>query len=321
MLKSMKRLLMIAICSAVVGAMNSRACTKPVFRYALDRWPASPYHLTVLHKGPLAESFDERLESLCPEDAYGFTVAHADIDGDLPEGVIKDNWIADPDPARLPLAILQPPAAYGSQPTVVWEGSIDEAGAAKLRALIYPPPVRHLIRSICEGDTAVWMLIKGPDAKANRRFRNRIEKSLDMLQKELKLPHELDPNDTEYDSDMAPGVPMKLAFSLLDVDLEKPEMALLKGSLAASAPHLESMEGPLAVPVFARGRALAVFTPEELTEEVLAEVCHFLVGPCSCRVKALNPGFDLIMPFPWDRVLWDETLDLDALLKALTPGE
>ena len=34
----------------------------------------------------------------------------------------------------------------------------------------------------------------------------------------------------------------------------------------------------------------------------------------------MNPGFDLMMPFPWDRVLWDEDLDLAKLLNSLDPS-
>jgi len=37
--------------------------------------------------------------------------------------------------------------------------------------------------------------------------------------------------------------------------------------------------------------------------DVLAEVCSFLVGPCSCQVKQMNPGVDLLMPVDWDGLI------------------
>jgi len=321
MLKPMKLFLTLSVAWAVVGQITANACTKPVFRYALERWPASPFQLTVLHDAPLDDAMGDRLESLYPEDAYSLSIATASVTNELPDGVVKDAWQADADPKRLPLGVLQTPLVYGSKPTVLWQGPLDAAGVKTLKGLIYPAPVRKVLASIAAGDTAVWLLVNGPDEKANRRFRNRLKKSLAVLEKELKLPHELDPNDTEYDSDLAPGVPMKLKFSILETDIKQPGMQLLKQTLEASAPEIADTKGPLAVPIFARGRALAIFTPEELTEDVLGEVCYFLVGPCSCRVKSLNPGFDLLMPFPWDRTLWDEELDTEAVLKGLAPAE
>ena len=52
-----------------------------------------------------------------------------------------------------------------------------------------------------------------------------------------------------------------------------------------------------------RGRALAVVPREQITEEAISEVCRFLVGPCSCVVKARNPGFDILLPVDCDRLV------------------
>jgi len=320
-LKQMKLFLALLVAWAAAGQITANACTKPVFRYALERWPASPFHLAVLHDAPLDDAVGNRLESLYPEDSYGLSITAASVTNELPDGGVKDAWQANADPERLPLGVLQTPFEYGTTPTVLWQGSLDAAGVKTLKGLIYPPAVRKVLASIAAGDTAAWLLLNGPDEKANRRFRNRLEKSLTALEKELKLPHELDASDTEYDGDLAPGVPMKLKFSILDADIEQPGMQLLKRTLEAAAPDIMDTAGPLAIPIFARGRALAIFTPEELTEDVLAEVCHFLVGPCSCRVKSLNPGFDLLMPFPWERTLWDEALNAETVLKGLAPAE
>jgi len=39
--------------AAVMGALPVWACDVPVFRFALERWPADPYQATIFHKGPL----------------------------------------------------------------------------------------------------------------------------------------------------------------------------------------------------------------------------------------------------------------------------
>ncbi|MDP6490579.1 MAG: hypothetical protein QGH42_11200 [Kiritimatiellia bacterium] len=316
MRKSTVWLVLVALCSGIC-VTDAVACTKPVFRYALERWRAAPYGLAVLHKGELDRAARDEISSIVPEDAYNWSVAYGNVDGELPAGVIKAAWDANPDAARLPLGFVQIPRGGGTETKPVWTGTLDSAGLARLKALVYSPTVLSVIRSICSGDTAVWLILDSPDKKATRTFTKTLEKKLAALQKELKLPHELDPLDSAYDDDLAPGIPMKLEFSIQNVDLKAPETALLNACLSAWAPKLMSMEEPLAVPVFGRGRALAVFTPDELTDEVLAEVCQFLVGPCSCKVKALNPGFDLVMPFAWERALLDESYDVDAVIKSL----
>jgi hypothetical protein len=272
--------------------------------------------LAVLHEGKLDEGLESRVKALCPEEVYNLNFRHFDVKGELPEGLVRENWEKKPDPKRLPLGVLLMPEGD----KILWEGKLDPAGAEKLKKLIYSPAIVDAISSICRGDTAAWWFVPGNDEKANKKLRKLLKTSLATLEEELKLPHELDPLDSEYDDDLAPGIPMKLKFSIQDVDMDAPEMALLKKCLNEFVPEAMKAPGPKAIPVFARGRALEVFTLEDLNEEVLGEVCFFLSGPCSCRVKELNPGFDLFMPFPWDRVLWDEELDLAEVLESLNPS-
>ncbi len=33
--------------------------------------------------------------------------------------------------------------------------------------------------------------------------------------------------------------------------------------------------------------------------------CQFIVGACSCQVKAQNPGFDLLMQMNWELAVGD----------------
>lgn len=305
----------------VLGALcapDVEACTKPVFRYALERWPASPYRLAVLHQGPVDDETRGPVETLVPKGTYNLFVDYFDVDEELPEGVVRESWLADPNPARLPLALLLPPARVKTEQPVLWQGRIDSVGAAKLRNQLYGPVVRQLLDKLTSGDTAVWILVKGPDQAKNDEARKLLEKTLAELKDELKLPHQLDPEDSEYDDGLAPGIPMRTGFSVIEADLDDPANGLLKSSLEAMDPESLKQAGPKLIPVFARCRGLALLRGEEIDAEVFQEITFFLIGPCSCRVKELNPGFDLLAPFPWDWVLYQET-ELDAVMKQL-PG-
>jgi hypothetical protein len=60
---------------------------------------------------------------------------------------------------------------------------------------------------------------------------------------------------------------------------------------------------PFAGAVFGRGRMLGPFTAEQLDEAGIDEICLYLLGACSCQVKAQNPGWDLLMDTDWDTEL------------------
>jgi hypothetical protein len=49
----------------------------------------------------------------------------------------------------------------------------------------------------------------------------------------------------------------------------------------------------------------------------MAEAGNFLVGECSCEVKAQNPGIDLLVPIDWDSFIHYE-INLDDALPPLT---
>jgi hypothetical protein len=60
--------------------------------------------------------------------------------------------------------------------------------------------------------------------------------------------------------------------------------------------------------VFGRGIVLFALVGDGISEENIEESCMFLTGPCSCQVKALNPGLDMLIKFKWDDVLMDSLI-------------
>jgi hypothetical protein len=56
--------------------------------------------------------------------------------------------------------------------------------------------------------------------------------------------------------------------------------------------------------VFGRGRSLQALRAADVDDDTVAEVCRFLCGACSCQVKELNPGFDLLLAVNWDERLF-----------------
>src|SRR5262245_15707935 len=63
---------------------------------------------------------------------------------------------------------------------------------------------------------------------------------------------------------------------------------------------LHKRQEPIVFPVFGRGIALHALVGKGITEENIATAAGFLVGECSCEVRRLNPGVDLLMTADWE---------------------
>lgn len=63
---------------------------------------------------------------------------------------------------------------------------------------------------------------------------------------------------------------------------------------------LTGVKGPIVFPIFGRGRILSSFHGDELTKGRMEQVAKFLCAACSCLVKELNPGVDMLMGYAWE---------------------
>ncbi|MBV8878389.1 MAG: hypothetical protein JO332_00360, partial [Planctomycetaceae bacterium] len=60
------------------------------------------------------------------------------------------------------------------------------------------------------------------------------------------------------------------------------------------------LNGPVAFPIFGRGRALWALAGAGLNAQFIAEAGTFLTGACSCEAKEFNPGVDLLFAADWE---------------------
>lgn len=277
------------------------ACSVPVFRYALERWPPDTYRYVVFHKGPLTaeqQTWVDQLDQIKMlgygrPSLLGYTV---DVSQEIEE-TFAPLWEEHKDES-LPLLVLLPPVPVaGSQ--ALWTAPFTEAS---VKTLIESPVRTELVKRLTDGETAVWLLLLSGDADADNKARADLQRMLDEMHEVLKLPHEMDPTDTTYDMSMS-DVELRVEFTVLDLDLKDPQEAILASIIRAALLDELDESLPGAIPVFGRGRALVALDKESIVEDVIAEIGYFLVGPCSCQVKQLNPGVDFLIPVDWDGLI------------------
>lgn len=282
------------------------ACNVPVFRFALEKWRPDPYQAVLFYRGELTADQRAAVQPLADleERSQGnvalrmVDVSQLDAAGD--EGKADADLLASLglgslDNAALPALAVQYPAHLKiAKP--VWSGA---PNSEAIGGLVDSPVRQELIRRLAEGQTAVWLFLDSGNKEQDDLAAGLVEGQLKVLEQELELPELTDaPEDA-----IAARAPLQIAFSLLRVRRDDPAEQALVAMLLGSEPDLAARTDPMAFPVYGRGRALWALVGAGITEKNVRDSAGFLVGPCSCEVKELNPGFDLLLSADWDVLL------------------
>lgn len=261
----------------LLALSRAPACTVPVFRYALDRWPAETWTLEAPRTAFTTEPLATALRNL---------------GGNSPLNLSAKPW---PDSTQKDARLSFP--ATGD-PGTAWTGPLTPESLAQL---VDSPARQELARRILSGDSLVWVIVQSADAAANDALTARIQKRLTFVQNAAELPA-IDPDDPS--SRLGPGPELKLQFSQFSVRRdEKKEAAFIAMLAGPQGGAMLQAGAPFAAVVFGRGRVFGAWPVDELTDERLDQTNLFVTRACSCEVKSLHPGWDLLMNVDWDDAL------------------
>jgi hypothetical protein len=180
--------------------------------------------------------------------------------------------------------------------SVAWSGRFTRANVL---LLIDSPARREIARRLQKGDSVVWLMLPGSDPKKNEAAAERLQAQLKKLEKSIPLPVDEGKETVKLLSEL----PLRVAFSILPIARTDPAEKLFVQMLLHTEKGLADQKGPMVWPVFGRGRALDVLVGEGINHDTIEEAARFLCGACSCQVKQLNPGIDLLLAADWDSVL------------------
>jgi len=334
------RSLMIAI-SLLLGAVllshDARACDVPVFRYALERWPADALELVVFHRGSLtveqASLVDALTRRVSPDmSAIASPVAAAAGDKSSSAAPLNltirtvdlatsDSANADPNSpdrilwqsqanAPLPWMTLSY-AAGGNRHGVAWSASLAKENVA---ALIDSPARQQIAQRLLSGHSVVWVMLDSGNSDADRAAHERLTAILKTHERDWSRAATSQPAGDAAE----PGPPaLPIRFSVLRIAHDDGHEAALRAMLRHCEDELPT-DQPIVFPVFGQGRALYGIVGRGITERNVAEAIGFLTGPCSCEVKAQNPGVDILLAADWSvltgpRFVDDAPPDLTSL--------
>lgn len=274
----------------------ARACNVPVFRYALEHWRPDAYRAVLFHRGPLSPDEQARLASLqvrADKSLVNLSLRPVDLDA-APEPADRELFSSLED-VPLPRLVIQYPLHLKID-RPVWTGPF---GDQDLTELLESPLRREILKRLTAGQTAVWLMLDSGDAGQDDPAAAVLESELKKLHTSLKLPELTEsPEDVIQD-----GPPLRVEFSLLRVRRDDPAEQALVAMLVNCEADLPTLKEPLVFPLFGRSRCMLPLVGAGISRDNLQNSARFLAGACSCQVKELNPGFDLLLSADWSELL------------------
>jgi len=290
---------------------SARACSTPVFRYAMYNWPTAPYYFFYFHHGQIPDedkAIHEQLGKLAAADKpSNVRLIVIDVTDEeklkyIPEVVLKSRQKHAKD--KQPLFVV-----YTSWGVELHVGKLD---AATLRAMVDSPMRQQIGKQFHKGNATVMLILKSSDEKANKQAakvaRQLVAKANAgeiMVSSEFDyMPPPPPPEGSDGPSaedQPAEPEPEKMKIAVLELSRgDKNEKWLLR-SLLAVEPDLDKFaDKPMVFPIYGRGRVLPPYIGKGIHLDNLVDCASFLGGACSCMIKDQNPGVDLLMQWDWD---------------------
>lgn len=259
------------------------ACDVPVFKYSLQAWPPDAFEVVVAHDG---EAEAERLV----EELNGYVDKGANM-------VVRQSATAkvseryDIAAEALPTAV--PPWLIVRYPVRQDRRALfrcSAAGEVALGELVDSPKRREIAKLLLEGSAGVWVFLEGSNRANNETAYKLLTSELKRLERTMRVEDEA-------------GEPISFFFGVVRLAHSGAEEEVLRRMLLHSESDLGKFkDDPMVFPIYGRGMILYALVGKGVNEAMIREAAEFLTGDCSCEVKSLNPGLELLMTVDWGEV-------------------
>ncbi len=261
------------------------ACPIPVYQYALEHWETDAYEITVYRSAPLSEDQEKALDFLWNAERGDTTLANIAI-------TISDADREDDSDRQIQnrLAVRYPAITGIERP--IWEGELSQEN---VRSLLTSPVRQRLGKALARRVSTVWLLLESGDRVADRELEEMVRQQIDRYEREIVIP------DTAEWGGQNVAIDRDISFKVMRIGRDDPAEQMLTRMLLASEPDLESeFDGqPMLFPIFGRGLILYALVGRGINPWTMEEAVNFITGPCSCQIKAANPGTDLLISLDW----------------------
>ena len=210
--RAVRAALLALLAATLVWEGRAKACSVPVFRYALERFPSDPYEFVIFHRGPLSAEHKKVIaatEKLAEDTNWpvNLKVRLVDLAAKEPQKpdpaakeAQKPAWTPPLD-GPLPWLVVAPP---GGSDGHVWSGQLR---ADDIQALVDSPARREVAHRLMQGDSAVFLFLESGQKEADAAAAQTLQATLAKMEKSLQLPP--DDGTGRVNSEL----PLKISFS------------------------------------------------------------------------------------------------------------
>ncbi len=302
-------------------------CTEPVFSYALRNWRPDPYTLLVVYKGQL-KTKERLLINTTRESAKTGRISVLEIRVvNCSDSLAATRWpyITTLSADTLPYCyLIYPHTRNISSP--VWSGAFNKENIDRI---LYSPARKEIAERILDGHAGVWVLLESEYTKDNatgtkngipgrltsliasgtsyfssakrndRKAFKRLKTATKQINNTQKILSPQEYNSSSILQNKTDSLPVKFSIYRLSRSNQS-EKIFIRMLLKRFTKEGEN-NGPIAFPLFGRGRTLPPLKGEEINKQNVKEVSSFIAAPCACMIKAENPGYDLLFTISWVR--------------------
>ncbi|MEI8242077.1 MAG: hypothetical protein WCI17_02300 [bacterium] len=284
----------------------AEACANPVFQYALQNWAVSDYPVMLFHRAALSspqQAWADDVKRSCERTDPPLNAGLTDGDLAAPDAAAaREAWAALklPDSQLPAIVVLSLGPAMSSRMPAEPEAGVRAAWSAPLSAqtarLVRESPLRaQIVGELTAGKAAVFVLVRGGDEARDRAARKQLEERVRGIEKEHRQLADQDPDARPFQ------------YSIQSVDRRDAAEAVFLSMAFSLSPGLQPRVDrgePAIIALYGRGRALPPFAANdpEAMEQVM-QICMLVTGACSCQIKAMQPGVDLLFAADWDALL------------------
>lgn len=279
---SQLRFIFTATCAVtLLGFSVATACPVPVYQYSIEHWEPDPYRIVVHICGQPSADEQAALQRL-------LNVAQQ---GDPVPANIEVTVETAADASNCRMEVFFP--AIAPIKTAIWEG---ELTADNVEALLSSPARTTIAEALAERTSAVWIMLESGDRNADRQLERMLEQTLNRIARETVIAESADWGGETVALDS------NVNFRLVRISPDDPAEQMLVRMLLATEPDLASdFSGqPMVFPIYGRGIILYALVGRGINEWTIGSAAEFLTGPCSCQIKAANPGTDMLVSADWD---------------------
>jgi hypothetical protein len=287
-----KLLRLAALATATLWVVAAPACNVPVSRYALERWEADPYEIIVFHREPFTaqqQALLATLEKAGRDGLANLSVSNVNVSAEMPQP-LRTLWTAQANPT-LPWMVVR----YPRKTRIELPARVGPLSAETVGALLESPVRQNIAQRLLGGDAVVWLLLESGDQRHDDKTAQLLDAELRKLEQSLVFP-ESSPLDPPTNTNL----PLKITFSTVRLARSNPAERMLVNLLLNWNTNLLAEKEVMLFPIFGRGRVVPPAIGEEIHPEAIREMAEFLTGPCSCEVKEMNPGYDLLLAANWN---------------------